>query len=54
MNKLFKGSKEDKLKALNLPEELAYKSKLPIIRAVYKIWIPAIVELSASLKRNFI
>ena len=32
MNNLFNGSAEDKLKALNLAEELADKSTLPILR----------------------
>ena len=53
MNKLFKGSAEDKLKALNLAEELADKSTLPIIRRGLKDMDPAIVELSASLIRKF-
>ena len=53
MNKLFKGSTEDKLKALNLAEELADKSTLPIIRSGLKDMNPAIVDLSASLIKKF-
>ena len=53
MNKLFKGSVEDKLKALHLAEELADKSTLPIIRRGLKDMNPAIIELSASLIRKF-
>ena len=53
MNKLFKGSAEDKLKALNLAEELADKSTLPIIRSGLKDMNPAIVDLSASLIKKF-
>ncbi len=53
MNKLFKGSAEDKLKALNLAEELADKSTLPIIRRGLKDMDPAIVEFSACLIRKF-
>ena len=36
MNSLFKGSAEDKLKALNLAEELGDKSTLPILRKRFK------------------
>ena len=53
MNKLFKGSAEDKLKALNLAEELADKSTLPIIRPSLKDIDPTIVELPAFLIRKF-
>ena len=53
MNSLFKGSAEDKLKALNLAEELADKSTLPILRKGLKDMNPEIVELSASLIRKF-
>ena len=53
MNKLFKGSSKDKLKALNIAEELADKSTLPIIRRGLKDMDPAIVELSATLIRKF-
>ena len=53
MNKLFKGLAYDKLKGLNLAEELADKSKLLIIRRGLKNIDPAIVELSTSLIRKF-
>ena len=53
MNSLFKGSAEDKLKALNLAEELADKSTLPILRRGLKDMDPEIVELSASLIGKF-
>jgi len=53
MNNLFNGSAEDKLKALNLAEELADKSTLPILRRGLKDMNPEIVELSASLIRKF-
>ena len=53
MNNLFNGSAEDKLKALNLAEELADKSTLPILRRGLKDMNPEIVELSASLIGKF-
>ncbi|MDC3118528.1 annexin [Prochlorococcus sp. AH-716-K03] len=53
MNNLFNGSAEDKLKALNLAEELADKSTLPILRRGLKDINPQIVELSASLIAKF-
>ena len=53
MNNLFNGSAEDKLKALNLAEELADKSTLPILRRGLKDMDPEIVELSASLIAKF-
>ena len=53
MHKLFKGSAEDKLKALNLAEELADKYTLPILRRGLKDMDPEIVELSASLIGKF-
>ena len=53
MNNLFNGSAEDKLKALNLAEELADKSTLPILRRGLKDMDPEIVELSASLIGKF-
>ena len=54
MNNLYKGSVEDKLKALNYAEELADKSTLPIIKRGLKDMDPEIVKLSASLIRRFI
>ena len=53
MNILFKGSAEDKLKALNLAEELADKSTLPILRKGLKEVNLQIVERSADLIRKF-
>ena len=53
MNNLFNGSAEDKLKALNLAEELADKSTLPILRRGLKDMDSQIVELSASLIGKF-
>ena len=53
MNSLFKGSSEDKLKALNLAEELADKSTLPILRKGLKEMNLKIVERSADLIRKF-
>ena len=53
MNSLFKGSAEDKLIALNLAEELADKSTLPILRKGLKEMNLQIVEPSADLIRKF-
>ncbi|CAE19980.1 possible Annexin [Prochlorococcus marinus subsp. pastoris str. CCMP1986] len=53
MNSLFKGSAEDKLKALNLAEELADKSTLPILKKGLKEMNLQIVERSAALIRKF-
>ena len=53
MNSNFKGSVEDKLKALNIAGELADKSTLPILRRGLKDMDPEIVELSASLIGKF-
>ena len=53
MNSHFKGSVEDKLKALNIAGELADKSTLPILRRGLKDMDPEIVELSASLIKKF-
>ena len=53
MNSLFKGSAEDKLKALNIAGELANKSTLPILRRGLKDMDPEVVELSASLIKKF-
>ena len=49
MNKLFKGSAEDKLKALNLAEKLADKSKLATIRRGLKGMDSSIVKLQLLL-----
>ena len=53
MNNLFKGSAENKLKALKIAEELADKSTLPILRGGLRDMDPEIVELSAYLIRKF-
>ena len=53
MQKLFQGSTEDKLKALNLAGELADKSTLPILRRGLKDMDPEIVKLSAFLIGKF-
>ncbi len=53
MNNLFKGSAEDKLKALNLAEELSDKSTLPILRKGLKNMNQQVVERSAYLIRKF-
>jgi hypothetical protein len=53
MNNLFNSSAEDKLKALNLAEELADKSTLPILRKGLKDMNLQIVERSADLIRKF-
>lgn len=53
MNNLFRGSAEDKLKALNLADELSDKSTLPLLRRGLKDMDPEIVKLSAALIRRF-
>ena len=53
MNNLFNGSAEEKLRALNIAEELADKSTLPILRRGLKDMDPEIVEYSASLIEKF-
>ena len=53
MFKLSKGTPEEKLKALNIAEELADKSILPLLRRGLKDMNPEIVERSASLIRKF-
>ena len=53
MNKLFKGSKEEKLKALYIAKELSDKSTLKILRIGLKDMDPDIVKLSAKLIENF-
>ena len=53
MNNLFNGSAEDKLKALNLAEELADKSTLPILRKGLKEMNLQLVVRSADLIRKF-
>ena len=53
MSSLFKGSKENKLKALKIAEELADKSTLPILRKGLRDISPDVVEISALLIRKF-
>ena len=53
MFSLFKGNKEDKLKALKIAEELADKSTLSILRKGLKDMSPEVVEISALLIRKF-
>ena len=53
MFKLFQGQSEDKLKALNIAEELSDKSTLTILRLGLKDMNPEIVKLSAILIRKF-
>ena len=53
MFSLFKGNREDKLKALNIAEELADKSTLSILRKGLKDMSPEVVEISALLIRKF-
>ena len=49
MFSLFQGNTEDKLKALEIAEELADKSTLPILRKGLRNISPDIVEISALL-----
>ena len=53
MFSLFEGNTENKLKALQIGEELADKSTLPILRKGLKDTSPEVVEISAKLIRNF-
>ncbi len=53
MFNLYKGTPEDKLKALKIAEELADKSTLPILRRSLKDVNSEIVELAAILIRKF-
>ena len=53
MFKLFLSNTKDKLKALQIAEELADKSTLPILRKGLKDTSPEVVEISAKLIRNF-
>ena len=53
MYKLFKGSKEEKLKALYIAKDLSDKSTLKILRIGLKDMDPDIVKLSAKLIENF-
>lgn len=53
MFKLFKGSKEDKLKALNIAGQLSDKSTLSILRIGLKDMDSDVVKLSAILINKF-
>ena len=53
MSSLFQGNTENKLKALKIAEELAYKSTLPILRKGLRDISPEVVEISALLIRKF-
>ena len=53
MFKLFRSNTKDKLKALQIAEELADKSTLSILRKGLKDTSPEVVEISAKLIRNF-
>ena len=53
MFSLFQGNTEDKLKALNIAEELADKSTLSILRQGLRDMSPEVVKLSALLIRKF-
>ena len=53
MFNLYKGTPEDKLKALKIAEELADKSTLPILRRSLKDANSEIVRFAALLIRNF-
>ena len=53
MQSLFKGSKEDKLKALKIARDLSDKSTLPILRMGLKDMDSYIVEISADLIGKF-
>ena len=53
MEELFKGSKEDKLKALEIAKDLSDKSTLHILRIGLKDMDSDIVEISADLINNF-
>ena len=53
MFSLFQGNTENKLKALKITKELGDKSTLPILRKGLRDISPEVVEISASLIRNF-
>ena len=53
MFSLFKGNREDKLKALKIAEELSDKSTLSILRKGLRDMSPEVVKLSALLIRKF-
>ena len=53
MLKLFKGSKKDKLDALNIARNLSDKSTLSILRIGLKDTDPDVIKLSAKLIEKF-
>ena len=53
MESLFKGPKEDKLKALKIAKDLSDKSTLPILRMGLKDMDSDVVEICADLIDNF-
>ena len=53
MFSLFQGNTEIKLKGLIIAEELADKSKLPILRKGLRDIYPEVVRISALLIRKF-
>ena len=53
MKELFKGSKEDKIKALKIAKQLSDKSTLQILRMGLRDTDSEIVEIAASLIENF-
>ena len=53
MFSLFKGNREDKLKALKIAKKLDDKSTLPILRKGLRDISPEVVEISALLIRQF-
>ncbi len=53
MFSLFQGNTKDKLKALEIAEELADKSTLSILRKGLRDMSPEVVKISALLIRNF-
>ena len=53
MLELFKGSKEEKIKALKIAEFLSDKSILPILKLGLKDMDPDIIKVSAKLIQKF-
>ena len=53
MFSLFNGNAENKLKALQIAEELGDKSTLPILRKGLRDISPEVIEISAFLIRKF-
>ena len=53
MFSLFEGNTENKLKALQIAEELGDKSKLPILRKGLRNISSEVIEISALIIRKF-